>query len=108
MDMEAKRFYQGSPATTATTVYTVPVEKTAIVKEIVICNTTGNDASVTLSVVPSGGSAGAGNRLLAGKVVPANDLVVLALSTVMSAGDFISVQQATANALVLTISGVEF
>lgn len=106
--MDAKRFYQGAPGTSASTVYTVPEEKTAIVKEIVVCNTTASDANVTLSVVPKEGAAGASNRLLAGKTIPANDLVVLALSTVMAEGDFISVQQGTNSACVFTISGVEF
>lgn len=106
--MEAKRLYQGVPDTTAETAYTVPEGKTAIVKEIVVCNTTSSDASVTLSVVPEGDAAGAGNRLLATKEIPANDLVVLALSTVMAEGDFISVQQGTSSALTVTISGVEY
>lgn len=106
--MSAKLFYQGSPSTSASTVYTVPEGKTSVIKEIVVCNTTASDADVTLSVVPKEGAAGTANRLLAGKKVPANDLIVLALSTVMTASDFISVQQGTNGALTVTISGIEF
>jgi subtilase family serine protease len=87
--------------------YTVPAGNTAVVKEIIVANNTGNNnATITLSIVPSGQTAGPLNRICAGKVVPANDVVVFALSTVMNAGDFISGLQGTNGALTVTISGV--
>lgn len=106
MTITAARLYQGQPTTAEQTLYTVPANNTAIVKEIIVTNNTGSNATITLSIVPSGQTAGPLNRICTGKVVPANDVVVFALSTVMNSGDFISGLQGTNGALTVTISGV--
>jgi hypothetical protein len=102
-----KNLYRGQPGTTDGTLATVPANKRWMVKEIIICNTTGTAATATLAVVESGGASAANRRILNAKSIPANDLLVLALATAMAAGDFISGLQGTAAALTLTISGVE-
>lgn len=90
------------------TVYTVGTGLTAIVKDLVICNTTAGAATISISIVPSGGSASDDNRILAAYSVAANDTKVISLSTTMTAGDFISIKEGTANAISVTGSGVEF
>lgn len=100
------RLYQGQPATSEATLYTVPAATTVIVKQVVAANTSAAAATISLSLVPSGGAAGAANRLLGAVSIPANSSISLDLSQVMTAGDFLSGSQGTAAAVTLTISGV--
>jgi hypothetical protein len=102
-----KRLYIGQPGTTESTLYTVPTGKKVIIKDITICNTSSTDATISLSIVPSGNTAAASNRILASLKVTANSTVDITLSQVMNEGDFISGLQATAGALTVLISGVE-
>lgn len=99
------QLYQGQPATTATTLYTVPASTDVRVTEILLCNTTGTDATFTLSVVPNGGTAAATNRILSALLVAANETVVVELATYMTAGGFLSGLQGTTSAITVTISG---
>jgi ATP-dependent protease ClpP protease subunit len=102
-----KRFYIGQPGTSATTLATVPSGKTWIVKQICLANTTASDATVTIHLVPSGGSAGVGNMIVPGITVYAKSVVTVDLAQVMTAGDFIAGLQGTTSAITVTISGVE-
>lgn len=99
------RLYAGQPATSEGTLYTVPASTNAKVTEIVIANTSSATATVSISAVPSGGSAGAGNRLFANLSVDANSVVVMDMSVFLDTGDFLSAVQATSGAITLTISG---
>lgn len=107
MAFKQKRLYQGQPGTAEGTLYTVPASTSAIVKEIIMTNITTTAATVSISVVPSGGTAGATNRIIEGLTIPANDIKVAPLSTVLNAGDFLSGLQGIASAITVTISGVE-
>lgn len=100
------RLYQGQPGTSEATLYTVPAATTVIVKQVVAANVSAAAATISLSLVPSGGTAGATNRLLGAVSIPANSSLSLDLSQVMTAGDFLSASQGTAAAVTLTISGV--
>ena len=102
-----KKLYTGQPGTTATTLYTAPSSTTSLIKNIIICNTTSAAATVTLSLVPSGGSAAVTNRIMSALNISANDTVAMDLSGVLSTGDFISALQGTSGALTLHITGVE-
>lgn len=102
-----KKFYTGQPGTTATTLYTAPASTTSIIKNIIICNTTANAATLTVSLVPSGGSAAASNRIMSTLNINANDTVAMDLSGVLATGDFISALQGTSTALTVHITGVE-
>jgi len=99
------RLYQGQPGTSNATLYTVPASTDVKVASIVVSNTTASPATVTLSVVPNGGSAGTTNRIMAATSVGANDTVVLDSSVYLNAGDFIAGLQGTSAALTVTISG---
>lgn len=102
-----KKFYTGQPGTSAGTLYTAPASTTAIIKNILICNTTGSAATVTLNFVASGGSAAASNQIMSSLEVAGNNTVAFDLSGVLSTGDFISALQGTSSAITLHITGVE-
>lgn len=102
-----KKLYTGQPGTSATTLYTAPASTTTIVKNIIVCNTTSNAATLTLSLVASGGSAGTTNRIMSALEVTGNNTVAFDLSGVLATGDFISALQGTSSALTLHITGVE-
>ena len=93
-----------TPGTTDSTAYTVPASTSVILKEIIIANTTGSAATVSIGL--NGTSLTAANQIVGAKSIPANDIVVLALSTVLNTGDTIHVSQGTSSACTVTSSGV--
>lgn len=100
-----KKLYQGAP-TAETTMYTTPAGGKTKVTQIIVCNTTAGALTASLSMVPSGGGAGAANRILAAKSIPANDTLVFDIDQVLHAGDFLSGLGSGAG-LTWTISGAE-
>ena len=102
-----KRLAVAAPGSTAeTTIYTTPTLTKTIIKQIVIANVAAVSATVDVSLVPSGAAVADGNRLLKGAVVQSHTMVVLDLTQVLEAGDFISVRSGVANALTFVVSGV--
>jgi len=93
-------------ATTETTLYTVSAATSSIIKQIVVCNTTANSVTFSLSLVPYGSSAGTSNRLFSSLSIAGNETIFLDVSQSMTAGDFISAYSSATNVIV-TISGVE-
>lgn len=73
-----------------------------------VTNKTGSAATITIRIVPSGGSAGATNTIIsarsiaAGECYPCPELV----GKVLGDGQFISTLAGTANALVINAGGV--
>ena len=96
-----------TPSTSGSTLYTVPASKSTIVKNIVLANTTGNESPISISVVPSGGSASPSNRILSNYAVPANGIATLDCSIVMPTGTFLVGTNSISGAITVTISGVE-
>lgn len=110
---EPARLYQGQPTTTETTLtltpfdtQLVPTATKVILKQVVIANTTKTAAPVALSLVTSGETANATNRILPDMTIEPNTAVVVDLSQVMGQGDFLSAKQNVEGAVTLTISGV--
>jgi hypothetical protein len=68
--------------------YTVPANTKAIVKEIILYNSDTVDRIPEIHFVPSGGAAGNANKIW-GAAIAAGETVVIALNTVLAAGDFI-------------------
>ncbi len=109
-----QRLYQGQPGAAEGTLYTAPANTTdnpapgatAILKSMLVANTTAAAATLTLYLVPSGGTAGAGNMLFNALSVAAGATTVIDLEQYMEAGDFLAGLQGTASALTVTISGV--
>lgn len=95
-----------SATPTVDTLYTVPGSTSTMVKDIDLANTTAASITVTLYLVPSAGTPGAGNVLLPSIPVPANGIQQWSGTQVLNAGDMI---QATASAVGVTanISGGE-
>ena len=100
-------FATGFPSTAGTVLYTVPSGASAIVKNVVMTNTTGTDAWVHLSIVPQGDTSQASNRVLSSYNVPPNGISTLDCSIVMPANSYVHATNGTNNDVTLTVSGVE-
>ena len=105
MPFVEKRLISPTSLTTSasTALYTVPTGYTAIVKQIVVTNTTGTAATFTMYI----GAVSAGNALFSGTSVAANDTVIINLSQVLGTGEILRALSGTNAALNLTVSGVE-
>lgn len=110
MDMVPVHLYQGDPGASQAALYTVPDNygKVIDVNSILVCNTTGSAATVTLEIVRKGGSAGSGNifldatseaTLTTAQLLPAGTHIVL------NPGDAIFAAQGTSNAINVEIDG---
>lgn len=105
------RLYQGQPGISSATLGTaVPASTDWRLTEIVLCNTTATAASVSVSVVPSGGTAGVTNRIVEQMSIPGygasnSNTVVIGLNTVLTTGDFLAGVQGTTGAITVTITG---
>ncbi len=97
----------GYPSNGGETLYTVPANTSTIVKNIVMTNTTANDASLHISVVPPSSSPAASNRIASDLTIPANGINTLDISIVMPASGSLHATNLTNQAIVVTISGVE-
>jgi len=72
---------------------------------MIICNTTVNDAVVSIYAVPSGGTAGAGNQIVNALPVFAGETVSLDQEKiVLGSGDSICAQSDIASKLTFTLS----
>lgn len=105
------RLYQGQPGTASGALGTsVPAATDWRLVEIILCNTTPTAAWVSLSVVPSGGTAGVTNRIVEQMSIPGygpgnNSMVAIELYLPMTTGDFLAGLQGTAGAITVTVSG---
>lgn len=90
--------------TTPATVYTAgPTLTSSTVREVNLCNVTGSPATFTLSL----GIDAPGTRLYAAITVPGNTTVVKTGNTVLGPNEILQASCSPANAITLTISGVE-
>lgn len=87
------------PGTTATTLYTAPAGG-AVLKEIVMANTTASNATITIGI---GGTAAA-QQIVPAMTVKAKETVILALSTPLTNGETLQALQGTASAITTTVS----
>jgi hypothetical protein len=82
----------------------VPANTTTILKSIVMTNTTGTAATVTIGI---NGTAAA-NQIVPAVSVGANDTkIVDGVNIILNTGDTLQALQGTASAITLTISGAE-
>lgn len=97
-------------ANTATTQYTCPALSAAKLTKAILCNTTGSSVTVSLSVVKTGGTAGATNRILSAYPLAAGDTTIITEieGLFLGPGDFISTTAGTASAVTFVLSGVVF
>jgi len=99
------RLAQFVPTATVASYYTA--DAVTIIKNIVVANTAGFVVPFTLSLVPSGLTAGNSNRIVPGSGIPALGTVAFDLTQVMHPGDFIAAFAGTAGVLAVTVSGME-
>lgn len=87
--------------------YTVPGSTTTIVKQIALCNTSANNRTVDVHLVPSGGTAGVANAVVYNVVVDATSTTFVNLSAVLDTGDFIAAKAQVASAVTMHSFGIQ-
>lgn len=89
--------------TTGGTVYTVPANTQAVLRDIIICNESGSAATFTISI----GTDGAGKRLFKSSSLAANTTFQQTGNITLEAAEVIQAVASANSAIVLTISGLE-
>jgi hypothetical protein len=103
------RFYHTTPGTGTTALLFQIASGSAIIKQIILTNTTATAATITMSLVPAPGTTPVTAHLIANAlVVPPNATTFYDLSMVMAATDAIFGTQGTAAAINVSIHGVTF
>ena len=107
--MEEKRLGQSQIANgSRTTLYTLGASLTGIIKTIIITNTTGTDATISIWDIKNGGSYGNANAILKDLNVPANDFVQITTYLILDTeGDSIQAEAGTATAITINMYGAE-
>jgi glucose-6-phosphate dehydrogenase assembly protein OpcA len=83
-------------ATTATTLYTVPSAKSAVVSSLTICNQTASAATFRVAVRPAGATLAAVHYVAYDVTVGASDTTALTLGITLATTDVITVYASTA------------
>lgn len=83
-------------ATTATTLYTVPSAKSAVVSSLTICNQTAIAATFRVAVRPAGDTLAAVHYVAYDVTVGASDTTALTLGITLATTDVITVYASTA------------
>lgn len=97
---------QAPVGTSYAVLYTTPVDTRTYVKGIDICNTTAASIDVYVSIVPSGGTAGASNAIFYAAVLPAYTTLQWSSTQIMSDGGTLQ-SKASAIGATITASGGE-
>jgi hypothetical protein len=105
-----EKIIPGSQLTgSAATYYTAPANTRTIITSMSLCNTTATARTVTIYLIPSGGSASDSNTIVKNCLVPAYDTRVVyeAQRQVIKTAGFIQALADSASAVTLQASGVE-
>jgi hypothetical protein len=92
-----------------TTEYTAPASTRTIIDKFTATNTDSGAQTISVHIVPSGGSAGASNSITSALSIAAGASVNLPeqANQILAAGDFISVVASVASKVVIRASGRE-
>lgn len=101
-----KQMYFGQPGTSDTLLYTAPAGG-AIIKEIVVTNTTATPATISIGYPAGASGVDAAEGDLSAHSVAANDTKSFPRSQVLTSGQTIRGLQGTSSAITVHISGVE-
>lgn len=103
--------YKGSPIVSGSaptgaygSLYTVPRGTQVSINDIEICNTSGSPATFYISLVPSGGTAGASNALFFAAPIPGYTTVQWTGQQVLGAGGFVAAY-ASASTVTIRVNG---
>ena len=83
-------------ATTATTLYTVPSAKSAVISSLTICNQASSAATFRVAVRPAGATLAALHYVAYDVAVGAADTTVLTLGITLATTDVVTVYASTA------------
>lgn len=83
-------------ATTATTLYTVPSAKSAVISTLTICNQAAAAATFRVAVRPAGATLAAVHYVAYDVAVGASDTTALTLGITLAATDVVTVYASTA------------
>jgi len=96
--MAKKVLGQSNPAaTTATTLYTVPASKEAVVSSISICNLASSSATYRIAIRPAGATLANQHYLAYDVTVGAADTTIITVGITLATTDIITVYASTAN-----------
>jgi glucose-6-phosphate dehydrogenase assembly protein OpcA len=96
--MAKKVLGQSNPsATTATTLYTVPSSKEAVVSSISVCNLASSSATYRIAIRPAGASIANQHYLAYDVTVGASDSTIITVGITLATTDVITVYASTAN-----------
>jgi hypothetical protein len=83
-------------ATTATTLYTVPSAKSAVISTLTVCNQTTTAATFRVAVRPAGATLAAVHYVAYDVTVGASDTTALTLGITLATTDVVTVYASTA------------
>jgi glucose-6-phosphate dehydrogenase assembly protein OpcA len=96
--MAKKVLGQSNPAaTTATTLYTVPSAKSAVISSLTVCNQASSSATFRIAVRPGGATLAAVHYVAYDVAVGAADTTCLTLGITLATTDVVTVYASTAN-----------
>jgi glucose-6-phosphate dehydrogenase assembly protein OpcA len=96
--MAKKVLGQVNPAaTTATTLYTVPSAKSAVISSLTVCNQASTAATFRIAVRPAGATLAAIHYVAYDVTVGAADTTALTLGITLATTDVVTVYASTAN-----------
>jgi hypothetical protein len=99
---------QAAPANTnIANAYTVPTGRQAIISNIAVANVTGTAALYEVYVRLNGAASAVSNALVFDASAGPNSTIMIQGNVTLSAGDIISVQTSTANAITFHVFGTE-
>ena len=84
-------------ATTATTLYTVPSAKSAVISSLTVCNQASTSATFRVAVRPAAATLAAQHYIAYDVAVGAADTTVLTLGITLATTDVVTVYGSTAN-----------
>ena len=103
-----KRFSGPALLTTSVTAaYTVPAGRTAVSKQIVFNNTGAASTTVTVNVVPNGGTVATSNQVVSQLNIAGYSQIIWGADIPLDAGDSVQLSAALSNVVTATVSGIE-
>jgi hypothetical protein len=93
--------------TSTASAYVVPAGRTGVVKQIILNNTSTTANTVTVHLVPNGGTAATANEIVSDLNIAGYSQIIWAADLPLSAGDSIQLSSSLSNTITATISGIE-